>query len=84
MTNLFIHIVKSFTQGEPDVFRPHSLFPMKQLGFIELALKARMVENNTPYRLLKSPRGLSRRVVPRVRLISAPRERMSDETEILT
>lgn len=40
-------------------FLPVPSFPWKQLGFIVLALKAWMVENNTLYRLVKSPRGLS-------------------------
>lgn len=87
---LFIHIVKSFSQGEPDVSPtpppPLPFFPWKQLGFIELALKAWMVENNRLYQLVKSSSGLSlcRECFPRMRLISAPLRRMSDETEILT
>lgn len=42
--HLFIHTVKSFTQGEPDVCFPLSSFPWKLLGFIASALKAWMVD----------------------------------------
>lgn len=42
--HLFIHTVKSFTQGEPDVCFPLASFPWKLLGFIASALKAWMVD----------------------------------------
>lgn len=61
-------------------------FPWKQLGFIELVLKAWMVKPTRLYQLVKSPgrRSPRQRVFPRMRLIPAPLARMSDETEILT
>lgn len=79
--HLFIHIVKSFTQGEPDVFSPPALSPMKAAGLYRAGSKGLDGGNNTLYQLVKSTRGLS---PCRMRLIPAPLARMSDETEILT
>lgn len=85
-TRLFIHIVKSFTQGEPDVFSPSSLFPMKAAGLYRAGSKGPDGECNTVYQLVKAPRGVSfcRECFPERGLFLAPLARMSDEMEILT
>lgn len=53
--HLFIHIVKSLTQGEPDVFFPPLLFPMKAAGLYRAGSKGLDGGNNTLYQLVKSP-----------------------------
>lgn len=54
---IYSFTVKSFTQGEPAVGFPLPSFPGKLLGFIMLALKARMVETTCSISLFNLQKG---------------------------
>lgn len=84
--HVFIHTVKSFTQEEPDVFSPLSLFPMEAAGLYRAGSKGLDGGNSSLYQLVKSLVEAIplQRVFPRMRVISAPLGRMSDEIEMLT